>query len=93
MHVDWAGYFATRKWRVAQEVTGEGEDNDCLVTFKRGKFEIHGDGVFHSPLSSARGRRGILLQETDEDGGDIKGSRIAVGEIVMRRARQEGAVR
>lgn len=90
--VDWDEYFGTRKWRVASEVTGT--DREESVIFAKGKFEIDGDGVFHSPLSSARGRKGVLLQEVDpRTGDDIAGSRIAVGVVVFRKARREGAVR
>lgn len=86
---NWDEYFGTRRWRVATEVTGTVE----RVAFTKGRFEISG-GVFHSPLSSARGRKGILLQEIDpESGKDIEDSQIAVGVVVFRRARKERAVR
>jgi hypothetical protein len=91
VHVDWTGLFADRKWRVLTELTGTTGRRGWAITFDRGKFEIDG-GVFHSPLSSARGRKGVLLQEVGLGGEDIPGSRIPVGEIVYRKARQAGAV-
>lgn len=97
----WEDLFATRKWRVATELNGtataepgtELNDGDSLVKveFTKGHFEIIG-ATFHSPLSSARGRKGVLLQEVDENGRDIDGSRIAVGSVVLGRARKEGAI-
>lgn len=100
----WDEYFGKRRWRVAVEVTGtdtaepgtafnlEG-DKPVQVRFARGKFEIDG-GVFHSPLSSARGGKGVLLQEIDpKSGDDLTSPRIAVGVVVLRRARKEGAVK
>lgn len=102
MPAAWDDYFAARKWRVATEANGTvaAEPGTELnpgtetvqVEFNRGKFEIRGGGVFHSPLSSARGRKGVLLQEVGPDGTDIEGSKIAVGVVVFRRARSEGAV-
>lgn len=88
-------YFGSRKWRVATEVTAvvpEAGDDAVVTTFTGGKFEIAG-GKFHSPLSTARGRKGVLLQEVGADGSDVAGSRIAVGVVVYDRARKEGAVR
>jgi hypothetical protein len=97
----WEDLFATRKWRVATELSGtaladpgtELNDGDAsvVVKFARGYFEITG-ATFHSPLSSARGRRGVLLQEVEASGRDIPGSRIAVGKVVLGRARREGAI-
>lgn len=97
----WEDLFATRKWRVATELNGaaaaepgsELNDGDTVVKveFTKGHFEIIG-ATFHSPLSSARGRKGVLLQEVDGSGRDVAGSRIAVGSVVLRRARGEGAV-
>lgn len=93
----WDEYFGTRKWRVATEITGTDEGDPSSVRFTAGKFEIE-NGSFCSPLSSARGKAGVILQEVDPHGGphpgaDIPGSRIAVGVVVFRRARKEGAVR
>jgi len=102
MPATWDDYFATRKWRVATEVNGtevaepgsrlnSDGDKSVQVRFVKGVFEID-NGVFHSPFSSARGRRGVLLQEVGSDGEDIKDSRIAVGQVVLRRARQQSAI-
>lgn len=92
MEGSWDEYFGTRRWRVATEVTGAEEAGGGVVAFTRGRFGIEG-GAFHSPLSSARGSKGVLLQEVDADGNDITGSRIAVGVVVYRKAKREGAVR
>lgn len=88
---NWEQYFDGRRWRLAAEKDGEVPP----VTFTHGTFEIdrRDGGVFHSPVSTARGRKGYLLQELDGEGRDIDGSVIAVGEIVYRRALAEGAVR
>jgi hypothetical protein len=101
MPAAWGDYFGTRKWRVAKELDGTATaepgtelnpgTEPVRVEFSHGKFEIIG-GVFHSPLSSARGRKGILLQEVSVAGEDIEGSRVAVGVVVFRRARSEGAI-
>lgn len=92
----WEQYFGSRRWRVASEVTGAEEVPGAVVAFVGGKFGIESTGedrgVFHSPLSSARGTKGVLLQEVDQQGTDIAGSRIAVGIVVFRKARREGAV-
>lgn len=85
-------YFGNRTWRVITEATGTDEKNGVVTTFTKGKFSIDG-GVFHSPLSSARGTKGAFLQEVDAEGCDIPGSRIAVGVVVLRKARKEGAVK
>jgi len=95
-----ADYFGDRHWRVATEVTGTqvaepGTDLNAgtgpvTVKFDTGSFEIEG-GCFHSPFSSARGHKGVLLQEVDEHGEDVAGSRIAVGGVVFARARKSGA--
>lgn len=85
-------YFGDRKWRVATEVTADVPQGEAVIHFKQGKFEIE-NGVFHSPCSSARGKKGILLQEVTSDGKDIDESRIAVGVVVLREARKMGAIR
>jgi hypothetical protein len=87
----WDELFKGRKWRVAEEVSGAAADPgqpEVPVTFERGRFEIPAGAAFRSPLSTNLGRRGVLLQETDESGAaDIPGSRIAVGESAVRKAR------
>lgn len=86
MSGSWDEYFGTRKWRVATEVDGA----DAQVRFRKGRFTVD-NGQFCSPLSTARGKAGILLQEVS-DGQDVTGSRIAVGIVVFRKARNAGAV-
>lgn len=82
-----------RRWRVAEEVTGEVTvGKGVVVQFDRGKFEMEG-GKFTSPGSTARGRKGILLQEVDkETGADIEDSRVSVGEVALQQARRLGAI-
>lgn len=78
-----------RKWRVAEEVTGSIDGDGSSVTFDRGLFELPPGSAFRSPLSTNLGRRGMLLQETDDSGSvDIPGSRLAVGAHSVRKARQ-----
>lgn len=84
-------YFTGRKWRVASELTGTEADGPATVTFAQGRFTITG-GKFSGPGSSARGAKGVLLQEVDENSEDIEGSLVAVGESTYRRAHREGAV-
>ena len=91
MDGSWDEYFATRKWRVATEKTGTVTDGPATVRFLQGGFTIEG-GKFHSPLSSARGASGMLLQEVAADSTDIPGSQIAVGVVTLRKARKSGAV-
>jgi hypothetical protein len=96
-------FGAGRKWRVAEEMTGTVPADGYLgadvlpglpVKFERGRFELPVGAAYRSLLSTNLGRRGVLLQETDETGAsDIPGSRIAVGEPAVAKARQEyGAV-
>lgn len=97
----WAALFGEgRKWRVAEEVSGEvvipapkGQP-EIAVKFDRGRFTITAPGAFRSPLSTNLGRRGVLLQETSLTGEtDVPGSRMPVGEPALRRASKEfGAV-
>jgi hypothetical protein len=84
-------YFAGRTWRIAAEETGEVKDGPATVRFLQGTFTIEG-GKFSAPGSSARGSKGVLLQETGSDGKDIPGSRIAIGLVTLRQARKAGAV-
>ncbi len=96
MDGSWDEYFAARKWRVAVEKTGEAKDGPATVRFLQGAFTIEGTAdvscKFHSPLSSARGAAGLLLQEVAGDGTDIPDSQIAVGVVTFRKARKSGAV-
>jgi hypothetical protein len=79
-----------RKWRVAEEVSGEVPVGPWRVTFARGRFELPAGAAYRSLLSTNLGRRGVLLTETSPDGvTDIPGSRIAVGEPALKRAREE----
>jgi hypothetical protein len=79
-----------RKWRVAEEVTGERTEAGYTVKFSRGRFELPVGAAFRSLLSTNLGRRGLLLIETSADGSaDIPGSRIAVGEASVSRARSQ----
>jgi hypothetical protein len=96
----WEELFAARKWRVAEEITGQAEvpagngQPAIRATFTRGEFEIAPPGAYRSPLSTNLGRYGSVLQETDQGGGtDIPGSRIAVGAGAVRKAREQyGAI-
>lgn len=98
----WDEFFGTRKWRVAEELTGtvhadgfhagEMVQPSIRVTFAKGCFEIEPPGAFQSILSTNQGRRGVVLQETDESGAhDIPGSRIALGYIALDKARSKYA--
>lgn len=88
-----------RKWRVAEEVTGTvTADGDTgagtlagiPVKFDHGRFELPEGAAYRSLLSTNLGRRGVLLAETSADGSaDVPGSRVAVGEPAVRRAREE----
>lgn len=89
----WDEYFAGRKWRVREEVTGIADaGHGITIEYDHGRFEIAPPGVFHSPLSTTRGRKGALLQELDGRGADIPGSCIAVGFTVLKQARDRGAL-
>jgi hypothetical protein len=79
-----------RKWRVAEEVSGEAVEGRHRVVFDRGWFELPPGAAFRSLLSTNLGRRGLLLTETNADGSqDIPGSRIAVGVASVNRAREQ----
>jgi hypothetical protein len=95
----WDELFSGRKWRVAEEVSGTVQQDGVTVTFDRGRFELpvqlpdNPDGAaFRSLLSTNLGRRGVLLQETDETGSsDVPGSRITVGTGSLQKAREQYA--
>lgn len=79
-----------RKWRVAEEVSGEVTEAGWTVRFDRGRFETPPGAAYQSLLSTNLGRRGVVLQETDAAGAvDVPGSRIAVGEAAVSRARSQ----
>ena len=95
----WAELFRGRKWRVLEEATGQvrrtaSGGSPVTITYHRGVFTFSPPGSYSSPLSTNKGRRGLVLQETDAAGtDDIPGSRIVVGEPAVKRARDEfGAV-
>jgi hypothetical protein len=90
----WDELFATRRWRVAEEVSGPvtvpGQGSAVItIRFTRGEFEITPPGAFASPLSTNLGRRGTLLAETDESGERDLGTRIAVGRQAVIKAREQ----
>jgi hypothetical protein len=89
----WEELFRDRHWRVAEEVTGQRSvpgEPPVVVTFDRGRFSVAAPGAYRSPLSTNLGRRGVVLVETDDAGAlDIPGSRIAVGEPALNRAREK----
>ncbi len=86
----WEELFGGRKWRVAEELTGELTEAGFLVKFSRGRFELPVGAAFRSVLSTNLGRRGLVLVETNADGSDdIPGSQIAVGEAAVSRARTQ----
>lgn len=97
----WDVLFKGRKWRVAEELTGDVPvpperpgDAPGLVRFDRGWFSMGEPYAYRSPLSTNLGRRGVILAETDDAGSaDLPGPRIAVGVHALRKARlQYGAV-
>lgn len=90
----WKELFDGRKWRVAEELSGELRTDGFSVRFTRGWFELPLGAAFRSRLSTNLGRRGAVLQETDAQGvKDIPGSRLAVGAGSIKRAREEyGAI-
>ena len=92
----WDEYFGTRFWRVATEVSGTDESGGAKIVFDKGRFGIwpHAGltGVFQSPLSTNKGRRGVLLQEVDGEGRDIEGSVLPVGDRAFKRAQAEHKV-
>jgi hypothetical protein len=86
----WDEFFLGRKWRVAEELTGVVAEGGVSVTFTRGRFELPEGSAYRSPLSTNLGRRGLVLVETDETGAaDIPGSRLAVGEPAVSKARAQ----
>ena len=96
----WEELFGNgRKWRVAEEVTGTEPANGDTgagimagipVVFDHGRFELPEGAAYRSLLSTNLGRRGVLLVETSADGSaDVPGSRIAVGEPAVKKAREE----
>lgn len=85
----WAEYFAARKWRVAEEVSGNTRVNGVKVYFAKGRFTVEAPGAFRSPVSGNPGRIGVLLQEVGEDGADIADSLVPFGKPAVERARKE----
>jgi hypothetical protein len=82
-----APWFEKRRWRVMAEKTGTVTIAGVKYAYDRGAFEISPPGVFVTPLGH-RGRKGILIIETGEDGADIPGSEVAFGETALRRAQR-----
>jgi hypothetical protein len=89
-----------RRWRVAEEVSGtvtiprrRGQPA-VTITFTRGNFTVAAPGAYQSPLSTNKGRTGVLLVETDDAGAaDYPGTRMAVGAPAVKRAREKyGAI-
>jgi hypothetical protein len=82
-----------RKWRVAEELTGDAPDPSqpgSVIRFDRGWFSMTEPYAYRSPLSTNLGRRGVVLIRTDSSGSvDSPGSRIAIGTHALRRARLE----
>lgn len=81
-----ASWFSGRRWRVATEATcvRDTPDGD-RVTYEQGEFWVSEPAVYQTPLGR-RGRHGFILQEVDEAGSDIPGSRAAFGATALRRA-------
>lgn len=92
----WEEFFGDRAWRIAEEVNGVVEVDPSAgvsVSFSRGRFAVSGTGVFQSPFSSNKGKRGVLLQELDTSRErDIPGSYVVVGDTLLSRARSSGAL-
>jgi hypothetical protein len=88
----WDELFSGRKWRIAEELTGDAPDPSVpgsVVRFDRGWFTMAAPFAYRSPLSTNLGRRGVVLVETDLTGAsDLPGPRMAVGVHALRRARQ-----
>lgn len=91
----WEELFRGRRWRVAEEVSGtvtipkRRGIPEVVITFSRGNFTVAAPGAFQSPLSTNKGRAGVLLVETDDSGSrDFPGTRMAVGAPAVRKARQ-----
>jgi hypothetical protein len=91
----WDEYFKGRHWRVAEELTGTVKIKVkggayIPVTFNRGAFRVAAPGAFVSPLSTNKGRTGMVLQETDATGvTDIPGGRVAFGAPAVQKAREQ----
>lgn len=88
---NWDKWFAGRKWRIAKEISGTTKvtRNNVTVKFRNGKFELAAPGVYVSPLSQNKARRGVLLQEVDVFSlQDIPGSLYPFGEPVVAEARK-----
>jgi hypothetical protein len=80
-----APWFEGRRWRVMDELSGTVTVGQVRIAYASGEFEIAPPGVFVTPLGH-RGRRGIAIIETGEDGRDIPGTSVAFGEATLRRA-------
>lgn len=75
---DW---FGGRRWRLATETSLENED----VLIRDGEFWMKPGRVFRTPFGH-KGRHGYVLQEIDQNGADIPGSRVTFGWITLQNA-------
>jgi hypothetical protein len=95
-------WFENRRWRIADEVTGERtvhldpgtylgtrhpDGLDLVVTYDHGHFKIPAPGKFHTPLGHA-GRSGIIVAEIDTMGQDT-GIMAAFGPTALRQAHEK----
>lgn len=88
-------WFKDRRWRVAEEFSGEREAPDPIrsggpvlikITYFHGQFWIDPPGRFHTPLGHA-GSTGFVVAEVDAAGQDT-GVKAAFGLTALKRAQE-----
>lgn len=81
-----ASWFETRHWRVAEETSGLRTRDGITILYDRGEFWVQHPGVFKTPLGH-RGKRGFLVKETDADGKDLDPPSVqAFGHLTLKTA-------
>jgi hypothetical protein len=81
-----AEWFETRHWRVAEETNGLRTREGITILYDHGEFWVQHPGVFKTPLGH-RGKRGFLVKETDADGKDLDPASVqAFGHLTLKTA-------
>lgn len=79
-----------RRWRICTELDGPvslGEDKPSAI-FRRGEFTLDTPWTFLTPLGR-RGTAGVVIQEVDEAGNDVPGSRATFGMQQLKRVARQ----
>lgn len=86
-----AQWWEGRRWRVADEVTGQRTDGDVSVLYQNGHVTVSGPGKLKTPLGHT-GKNGYMVAEIDAAGQDT-GVYVIFGLNALRNAQKKyGAI-